>query len=213
MKTKVVKTNVYVLLGALLVSTTMATPSFAGWHRDHERESRWERHYDDDNRWERKRGYHIERSRPGVELNLFGGAVSLLVGSTTYYYSRGHYYHKHGREYVSVAAPVGAVIVDLPAGYTRVYLNGQEYYTYGGVYYNRCSRGYRVVELPRTVVVEKPVYVPTYVTTDVPVYIPNRWGGYSTVILKKSDNGYTGPRGEFYPEFPAIEQLRAMYGY
>ena len=44
------------------------------------------------------------------------------------------------------------------------------------------------------------------------VNIPNDHGGYTAVIIKRSGNGFTGPQGEFYPEFPKVSQLRVMYG-
>ena len=44
------------------------------------------------------------------------------------------------------------------------------------------------------------------------VNIPNNHGGYTAVIIKRSGNGFTGPQGEFYPEFPTVSQLKMMYG-
>jgi len=44
------------------------------------------------------------------------------------------------------------------------------------------------------------------------VNIPNSKGSYTPVILKRTGNGFTGPQGEFYPEFPRVEQLKVMYG-
>jgi hypothetical protein len=43
------------------------------------------------------------------------------------------------------------------------------------------------------------------------VHIRNSKGEMVTVKIKKSDNGYLGPQGEFYPEFPKIAQLKEMY--
>jgi hypothetical protein len=43
------------------------------------------------------------------------------------------------------------------------------------------------------------------------VNIPNNRGGYTAVILRKSGNGFIGPQGEFYPDFPKVEQLKLMY--
>jgi len=60
------------------------------------------------------------------------------------------------------------------------------------------------------VVMPSPAPVPAQDTF--PVNIPNNNGGYSTVIIKKSGNGYSGPQGEFYAEFPKVAQLKAMYG-
>lgn len=44
------------------------------------------------------------------------------------------------------------------------------------------------------------------------VNIPNSKGGYTAITLKRSGSGYTGPQGEYYSDFPKVEQLRAMYG-
>ena len=44
-----------------------------------------------------------------------------------------------------------------------------------------------------------------------PVNVPNNSGGYITVVIKRSGNGYVGPQGEFYAQFPAVSQLKAMY--
>jgi hypothetical protein len=44
------------------------------------------------------------------------------------------------------------------------------------------------------------------------VNIANPQGGYIAVIIKKSGNGFVGPQGEYYPEFPKVAQLQAMYG-
>ena len=45
------------------------------------------------------------------------------------------------------------------------------------------------------------------------VNIPNSDGTtYTAVVLHNKGNGYVGPQGEFYPEFPRVAQLKAMYG-
>ena len=43
------------------------------------------------------------------------------------------------------------------------------------------------------------------------VNIPNNKGGYTAVAIKRSGTGFVGPQGEFYPEFPKVTQLQAMY--
>jgi hypothetical protein len=45
-----------------------------------------------------------------------------------------------------------------------------------------------------------------------PVNIPNNSGGYTSIVIKRSSNGYVGPQGEFYAQFPSVAQLKAMYG-
>jgi len=44
------------------------------------------------------------------------------------------------------------------------------------------------------------------------INIPNNNGGYTAITLKQSGNGYIGPQGEFYPQFPSVAQLRIIYG-
>jgi len=44
------------------------------------------------------------------------------------------------------------------------------------------------------------------------VNVPNDHGGYTTVLIKRSGNGFTGPQGEYYPQFPTVAQLKIMYG-
>ena len=103
--------------------------------------------------------------------------------------------------------------------------NGATYYTSDGVYYLYTRRGYQIVSQPVTVLASGVSSVPTTVPIQVTataasanteesftVNIPNFKGGYTAVILKRSGNGFIGPQGEFYSEFPKVEQLKAMYG-
>ena len=43
------------------------------------------------------------------------------------------------------------------------------------------------------------------------VNIPNDKGGYTAVIIRRSGNGFVGPQGEFYSEFPRVSKLKIMY--
>ena len=43
------------------------------------------------------------------------------------------------------------------------------------------------------------------------VNIVNPTGGYTPVIVKKSGNGYIGPKGEQYSGFPTVSQLQSVY--
>ncbi|MCM8813078.1 MAG: DUF6515 family protein [Candidatus Omnitrophica bacterium] len=43
------------------------------------------------------------------------------------------------------------------------------------------------------------------------VNIPNARGTYTAIPLQRTGNGYLGPQGEYYSEFPTVEQLKAMY--
>lgn len=45
----------------------------------------------------------------------------------------------------------------------------------------------------------------------VTVNIPNSQGGYTAIVIQESDNGYVGPNGERYSQFPTVSQLQAAY--
>jgi len=47
---------------------------------------------------------------------------------------------------------------------------------------------------------------------DFTVNVPNAQGGYTAIIIKKSGDGYVGPQGEYYSEFPKVSQLQTIYG-
>lgn len=44
------------------------------------------------------------------------------------------------------------------------------------------------------------------------VNVPNSQGGYTAIIIKKSGDGYIGPKGEHYTSFPTVNVLRSTYG-
>ena len=44
------------------------------------------------------------------------------------------------------------------------------------------------------------------------VNIPNTQGGFNSVVIKKAGEGFIGPQGEYYPEFPKVFQLQMKYG-
>lgn len=44
------------------------------------------------------------------------------------------------------------------------------------------------------------------------VNIPSSSGGYTAVVIRRSGDGFIGPQGEYYPQFPRVGQLQVMYG-
>ena len=162
------------------------------------------------------------------------GCFTVLVGGVAYYYYDGLYYVREGFDYVLVSPPIGAYVNVIPPDFQPVSINGRIYYTDNGVYYILTQHhGYKVV--PQPVVYAQPVQVvetqpqEVVVTTQAPmapaavssvpvdsqdtfpINIPNNSGGYTTVVIKKSGNGFVGPQGEFYATFPTVAQLKAMY--
>ncbi len=64
----------------------------------------------------------------------------------------------------------------------------------------------------RTVVQTVPQAVPQATPEEsFTVNIRSAQGGYKTVIIKRVGNGFVGPQGEYYTEFPRVAQLEAMY--
>lgn len=126
--------------------------------------------------------------------------------------------------YVSQNYPAyGKVVVRLPGNYISVVIGGRRYYHCDGVFYRRYVRNYVVVAPPHPGGSIREEIIVTAGpggdygksakdTQDVfTVYIPDSRGGYTPVTLKRSGDGFLGPQGEFYPEFPKVEQLRVMY--
>ena len=68
-----------------------------------------------------------------------------------------------------------------------------------------------VVAQPAPAVISQPAST-TYSGDTVTISIPNNSGGYTSVVLRRSGNGYVGPQGEYYDQVPSTTQLQAMYG-
>jgi len=140
--------------------------------------------------------------------------VNLGVWPGPYYYGYPYYNYPY---YSPAYYPDYAVVSS--SSYQPVVVNGVTYYLNNGVYYIYTQYGYQAVATPAGVtapVVQAAAQatVPTVVDTDdsITINVPNNKGGYTAVLLKKSGNGYVGPQGEFYAEFPKVSQLQVMYG-
>jgi len=145
------------------------------------------------------------RGHSYVDVNLGVWPGDPYYGYPYYPYADPYYY------------PATAVVVASP-NYQPVVVNGVTYFVNNGVYYLYTQNGYQAVATP--VGASAPVIQAAVVTTPavtnvdeaITINIPNAKGGYTAVILKKSGNGFTGPQGEFYSEFPKVSQLQTMYG-
>lgn len=118
-------------------------------------------------------------------------------------------------------------IYSLPRHAKFVWVGGERYYYYRGIYYqpSPCGTYYNIVDDPyERVQVSNTTINHIYQgdsqnddiarvgnDSEFDVHIRNSKGEMVTVKIKKSDNGYLGPQGEFYPEFPKIAQLKEMY--
>ena len=142
------------------------------------------------------------------------GSFSIRLGDIRFFYNNGRYYRPYNGGYTVVRPPYGVVIHTIPSHFRRVLINGNWYHTDNDVYYINTTYGYQVV--PSPVLIAAPNQTTTVTTTAddafYTVNIPNeKAGGYTPVTLKRLDNGFVGPQGEFYPEFPQVAQLKAMY--
>lgn len=179
------------------------------WERGHDRHhSHYRHHY-------RHHHHHHYPSYGRAVVTLPGGFINVVFGGRRYYYCDGVYYNRRLNDYVVVRPPRG-VVISLISGYKeRVVVNGTVYYVSNGVYYLPVRNGYQVVEAPANVVQavsndHDPIdnYADSSAIT---VNIPNHHGGYTAVVIKKSGDGFIGPQGEFYSEFPKVDQLKVMY--
>jgi len=149
--------------------------------------------------------------------------VNIGVWPGSYYYGYPYYdYPYYAQPYYPREVLVSS------SSYQPVVINGVTYYVNNGVYYNYTAYGYQavatpvgVVAAPTAVPATAPIVqadavtvTPSSVNTDdsYTVNIPNGKGGYNAVLLKRSGNGFIGPQGEFYAEFPKVSQLQLMYG-
>jgi len=153
-----------------------------------------------------ERHYYRYHDRPhvGVHVSIIPtGYISVRSSGGRYYYYDGIYYNRSGREYVVVNPPVGAVVTTVPVDYRPIIINGTTYYTDNGIYYVYTRHGYQVVAAP-TAASNAQTFT---------VNVPNDRGGYTAVKITRSGNGFTGPQGEFYPEFPKVARLKVVYGH
>jgi hypothetical protein len=154
--------------------------------------------------------FHGYPSRPYYHRDLPWGSMTLRVANMLYYYQEGTYYQETPSGYVVVSAPRGAVIAALPERHKVIVYDNTDYYYYNNVYYVKQPTGYAVVTPPPSVVTSNAPAVEAPEKSIV-VTVPNPNGSYIPVTLQKYSDGYVGPNGEFYPDYPTIDQLKAMY--
>ena len=132
--------------------------------------------------------------------------------SDTYYSP--YYYTVPAYAYVAPAQPLGSVVYAIPFGCQLVNINGVTYYENNGTYYLPIAGGYQIV-VPPALTASVPVVVPQGQTAEAQqeftVNVPNAQGAYTAVVIRRSGTGFVGPQGEFYPEFPKVDQLQLMY--
>ncbi|MFH1799236.1 MAG: DUF6515 family protein [Candidatus Omnitrophota bacterium] len=161
------------------------------------------------NHFERS-SFHGSSPHPHYYRYLPWGCIPLRMADALYYYLEGAYYRETPSGYVIVSAPRGAIITSLPERHKVIVYDNTDYYYYNSTYYVKQPAGYAVVTPPPSVVSSNASAVEAPEKTIV-VTVPNPNGSYIPVTLQKYSDGYVGPNGEFYPDYPTIDQLKAMY--
>lgn len=145
----------------------------------------------------------------------------------TYYQKDGYYYSPaDGDTAVIVNPPYGMIVPTVPLGYHTYEVNGQTYRIYNNIsYVENANGGYTIVETPP----EAPkMYQKQGLENsdpanqkyneyqfkdpnDLSVKIPNGDGTFTLVPITKTADGYQGPKGEKYENFPSIDTLKKRY--
>ena len=84
-------------------------------------------------------------------------------------------------------------------------------YINGPLVFNAAATAPAIRPVGSPIIAQVPSY-PVVDPNEFTVNIPNEHGGYNAVVIKRSGNGFVGPQGEFYPEFPKRFQLQMKYG-
>ena len=201
-------------MGGIMTMVLVQSTQAEAWHRT-------SRHSYKNHRYDHH-GYYKHHNRH--HSNLFGnivfpfskGFIKISVGGERYHYHDGVFYHKERHHYRAIPAPVGARITHLPHGFRSFYVDGVPYYTYNDVYYQHTPKGYEVINKPyskrakRAKVANK--HGNSELEDSITLSIRNREGGYFSITVKPSGDGYIGPQGEYYDEFPKMEHLKMIYG-
>lgn len=179
-------------------------------------------HHKDHHSWQKPHFPEYPSHRPSVRF-LWNYHICHYNG-VCYYYCDGLFY-VHGPFGFSLCTPPSGMIMNfLPSGFQVVFHQGHEYRYYMGVYYLPVREGFMITGNPFFTPPPSSVSVPVQ-TADVPgtsvsvtseteftVNIPNSDGSFTPVKLTKHKEGFLGPQGEYYEEFPRVSQLKLMYG-
>jgi hypothetical protein len=181
------------ILSFVPITSAFARPDF-GRHFSPRHEERWDFH----------------RPYPFYHRNLPAGYIALRVAEDLYYYFGGIYYRETPVGYVEVIPPAGVVVETIPVGYKIIPYGNTTYYYYDRVYYEKQPTGYTVVTPPPQAVAANAPAVEAPEKSII-VQVPNPNGSFVPVTLYKYSDGYVGPKGEHYADYPTVDQLKAMY--
>jgi hypothetical protein len=126
------------------------------------------------------------------------------------WYGRFHYPHLWGGFFIGSEWFWGPTVV----------VEGVPYYCYSGIFYTPMGEELVPVQPPLAQAQTEPANTPAQgkvaaaeKTGDtVTVNIPEPNGEHTPVKLIKTEKGYVGPQGEFYPDHPTVAEFKALYG-
>jgi hypothetical protein len=97
--------------------------------------------------------------QPPIKLipRLPSGHQPVWVGHNQYFYHHrdGAFYRRGPSGFISIRAPFGAIVFNIPIGSRAIMSGGMTYYVYDDVYYRRAGTQYVVVEPPQETVIVK----------------------------------------------------------
>ena len=131
-----------------------------------------------------------------------------------FYFHDGLFFTRIDEHFVVVPPPPGAIIPNLPNGFTSLQVNGEPYYLAANVFYQPHAQGYAVVPSP---VDPAPKNLPpppmpcASVADSVTMTVHLAAGGTAPVVLKRHAQGWIGPKGEIYEGLPSEQQLAPYY--
>lgn len=152
-------------------------------------------------------GFEVAVSVPpigAIVSTIPDGYSTIVIGGLPYYYYGGIYLRPCQYGYVVVQAPPEYAAAPAPSSNTVTQAQPS-----GPLSVAEQSKGDgQSTKSLSSIPEQKQVNTGDTVT----INVPNSQGGYVPVKLVKHNKGYIGPQGEFYPNHPTVQQLKALYG-
>lgn len=141
-------------------------------------------------------------------------AVEVRMETPRFYFHEGLFFTRIDEHFVVVPAPPGAIIPNLPNGFTSLQVNGEPYYLAANVFYQPHAQGYAVAPspvepAPKTLPPPPMPFAPVADSVTMTVHLAA--GGTAQVVLKRHGLGWIGPKGEMYDRLPSEQQLAPYY--
>jgi len=120
-------------------------------YEDHSRrQNRYEDHNRQQNRYDQhdRQPYRSNKDYRPAPPKHYREHERVRVGKHDYYYREGRFYRPGPRGWISVQAPIGAIVAGLPLGFSVMLSGGHTYFQFGTTFYSQVANGYMVVDSP-----------------------------------------------------------------